>query len=114
MAYHALTLVLIATLVGCASSQSVRTTDPLAPIVIQEKQVPIAACPVELKEVVYPTRPHLAIDDLTAADEKDYTKIGQAYQQSIADLQRYAVELETTVDGIRDLCNSVNIPNAGK
>lgn len=114
MANNTLIVLLAILLTGCVGSGTKTTTDPLKPFVIQEVSVPVPACPKQVDDVVIPTRPILAIDNLSPADREDYTKIGQAYQRTITDLQEYAVELETAAFGIRDICKSVNTLPTGK
>lgn len=100
-------------LVGCTNTPPA-STDPLRRVIVQETVLPIGACPTQVNDVVYPTRPALAIDELSADDKNDYTKVGQAYMKTIADLQNYAVQLEDVAYGIKDICNSVNSNNTGK
>lgn len=97
---------------GC--TKDVSETPPLNNIVIQEVKVPIAACPKEVDQVKIPEAPTLAIDSLTAADSKNYTKVGTAYMQSIADLKAYSDRLKAIALGVQDICRSVNTPLSGK
>lgn len=97
---------------GC-TKDNVQTA-PLDNIVIKEVAVPIAACPKEVDKVVFPVRPHLAVDDLTPADNKNFNKVGKAYMKSLADLKEYSEQLEKTARGVKDICHAVNTPLSGK
>lgn len=95
-------------LFGCAKEKTV--TPPLDNIVIKEVNVPVATCPNQMDKVVIPLRPRLAVNDLTPADNKNYDKVGKAYMKSIADLNEYSELLEGLVQGVQDICRSVNTP----
>jgi len=97
---------------GCTKDNV--STAPLNNIVIKEVFVPIAACPKEVDKVTIPLRPHLVVDDLTPADNKDYNKVGKAYMKSLADLKEYSEKLENAVHGVKDICQTVNTPLSGK
>lgn len=99
---------------GCAVDNTVRTTDPLKNVVIQEALIPMPSCPTQVNDIVYPIRPALAIDTLTEADTSDYKKVGQAYMRTIADLQAYASDLEDVAYGVKEICTSVNTVNNRK
>lgn len=96
---------------GCGHEPVV--TQPMAPIVVKEALIPIAACPKQVNAIVYPIKPHLAIDDLTPADKNNYKKVGTAYMQSINELVKYSTDLENIAYGIKDMCHSVNTPSSG-
>lgn len=97
---------------GC--TKDVTETPPLNNIVVQEVKVPIATCPQEVDQLKFPVRPYLVINDLKPTDNKNYTKIGTAYMQSISDLGAYADKLEQVAHGAQDICRSVNTPLSGK
>lgn len=112
MTKHLMLMALTLLVVGCTKDQV--TTAPLSPIVVQEAVIPVAACPKQVDDIVYPTRPALAIDTLSQADKDNYKKVGHAYMQTIADLQSYAAQLEDVAYGVKEICNTVNNNNAGK
>lgn len=97
---------------GCGKD-NVRTA-PLDNIVVKEVLIPVPSCPKEVDKVAFPTRPHLAVDDLTPADNKNFDKVGKAYMKSLADLNEYSTQLENTARGVKDICQSVNTPLSGK
>lgn len=77
---------------GCATTQTGGRTELITvPHVVQVE------CPTP-REV---TRPSLAIDQLSVDDAKDAGKIVQAYKATVLQLQGYALELETIIDGYR-------------
>lgn len=110
---HVVIGVLALLLVGCGSNQ-VQTTPPLAAVKTVEVKVPVAACPAEMEQIKYPSRPALPIDDLTTEDKQNYDKVGKAYMQTIAVLKKYSEDLEDAAYGARDICRSVNTANSGK
>lgn len=64
-----------------------------------EVKVPVTT-PIPEPKVV--TRPQLMIFQLTSTDEADPGKVIKYYSASIKQLQGYAVELETILDGYRN------------
>lgn len=90
-----LSILALVALVGC------NTTPPkvIERTVTVEVKVPVATPIPEPKEVA---RPQLMIFELRSADEANPGKVIQYYQASIKQLQGYAVELETIIDGYRN------------
>lgn len=111
--HKAILVGLFVLLSGCGSNK-VQETPPLSNIVTKEVLIPMAVCPKEVDQVPIPTRPALAIDDLTPADRTNYKKVGTAYMTTVNDLQAYSRQLEDAVYGVKDICHSVNTPLSGK
>lgn len=101
-------------LLSACGSNSVKETEPLHNIVLKEVKVPVASCPKDVDNVKLPTRPALAIDELTPADKGNFKKVGAAYMTTINDLMKYSKDLEDVAQGVKDICQSVNTPLSGK
>lgn len=84
---------MVLALAGCAT-----TVPPIERTTTIEVRVPVIVPIPPPKEVV---RPQLVIFSLVDRDNLDPGKVVQYYQASIKQLQGYAVELETIIDGYR-------------
>jgi len=85
-------LILSLLLAGCGTTQPIERTTTV------EVKVPV---PTPIPAPPDSVRPELMIYQLTDADNKNPGKVVQYYKASIKQLQGYAEQLETVIDGYR-------------
>ena len=81
-------------LVGC-------TANP-PKVITQEVKVPVFECPANHKNIVRPTRPPLAIENIQPSTSDG--EVVKAYKATIKQLQGYSKQLEIGFDAYRGLC----------
>jgi len=83
-------------LVGCAHNPTPPQPCPPPTVKIVEVEVPVPVYP----SVVVPTRPTLAIDEIT--DTSKPGVVANAYRITVAQLREYAIELETLLKSVNN------------